>query len=81
MSIPWKEKEKQMLAAIVYPYILEGFDPEHFAPQKADKRNPHCDIPFGLGQRLCIGNQFTLMEAQIALAMIVQTFYLSIPLN
>lgn len=75
-------------SVVISPYVThrdsrfwenpEGFDPERFAPHKVDKKNPHCYIPFGLGQRHCIGNHFALMEAQIVLAMIVQAFHLEL---
>ena len=31
-------------------------------------------MPFGAGQRLCIGRDFALMEGQLALAMVVQRY-------
>jgi cytochrome P450 len=31
-------------------------------------------VPFGAGQRQCIGRDFSIMEAQIILAMIVQRY-------
>jgi cytochrome P450 len=75
-------------SVVISPYVMhrderfwenpDGFDPERFAPQAVEGRNPHCYIPFGLGQRLCIGNHFALMEAQIILVMIVQAFRLEL---
>jgi len=34
-------------------------------------------VPFGTGQRQCIGKDFSIMEAQIILAMIVQRYTLT----
>jgi cytochrome P450 len=75
-------------SVVISPYVThrdprfwdnpEGFDPERFAPQASEGRNPHCYIPFGLGQRLCIGNHFVMLEAPIILAMIVQAFRLDL---
>jgi cytochrome P450 len=75
-------------SVVVSPYVLhrdprfwenpELFDPERFAPEATEKRNPHCYIPFGLGQRLCIGNHFALMEWQIIIAMTLQAFQLDL---
>jgi cytochrome P450 len=75
-------------SVVVSPYVLhrdlrfwdnpEGFDPERFAPSASEGRDPHCYLPFGLGQRLCIGNHFAMMEAQIVLAMVTQAFYLDL---
>jgi cytochrome P450 len=57
------------------------FDPERFRPEPAAKRPRFAYFPFGGGPRLCIGNQFALMEAQIALAMIAQRYMLRLAPN
>ena len=54
-------------------------DPEKFMPERMAseaKKNfvSHQYIPFGGGPRLCIGNQFAMVEMQIALAMLFQRF-------
>lgn len=47
------------------------FDPSRFEPE-ARKSIPQCAyLPFGAGQRTCIGKQFALMEAQLILAHIL----------
>ena len=72
-------------AALVCPYLLhrdpanwsdpERFDPERFAPGgEKDQLHSYAYLPFGGGPRLCIGNQFALMEMQILLAMLVRDF-------
>lgn len=71
--------------ALVCPYLLhrdpaswidpEQFNPDRFAPGgEKDQLHPYAYLPFGGGPRLCIGNQFALMEMQILLAMLVRTF-------
>lgn len=55
----------------------EAFDPEHFAPEQERALPSHAYKPFGTGQRACIGRQFALQEAQLALAMILQRFTLT----
>lgn len=46
----------------------EQFDPDRFLlPQKK-----YSFIPFGTGERICIGSHFALMESQLLLSMIVQ---------
>lgn len=58
----------------------EQFDPERFAPQPASahaERHPFAWMPFGGGQRLCIGRDFALLEGTLALAMIVRCFQVS----
>lgn len=64
------------------PYVLhrhpdhwenpEGFDPERFRPERAEKRARYAYLPFGGGPRTCVGNHFAMMEGQILLAMIVR---------
>jgi cytochrome P450 len=50
------------------------FDPERFAPENAAKRHKFAFVPFGAGQRMCIGRDFAMMEGQLALAMVMQRF-------
>ncbi|MEL6133616.1 MAG: cytochrome P450 [Bacteroidota bacterium] len=50
------------------------FDPERFHRDRKSEIKPHTYIPFGSGPRLCVGNQFAVVEMQIALAMILQRF-------
>lgn len=52
----------------------EAFDPYRFAPDQVNKRHRFAFVPFGAGQRMCIGRDFALMEGQLALAMILQRF-------
>ena len=57
----------------------ERFDPERFAPEQVAQQHKSAWMPFGMGQRQCIGRDFSLMEAQIILAMIVQRYTLAAP--
>ena len=36
--------------------------------------HPHAFMPFGLGPKYCIGNNFALMEAKIVLSMMLRRF-------
>lgn len=52
----------------------EAFDPEHFAPEAERARPVNAFKPFGNGQRACIGRQFAMHEAALALGMMLQRF-------
>lgn len=52
----------------------EKFDPERFTSEASADRHRFAWIPFGAGNRLCIGRDFSLMEGQLALAMLVQRY-------
>ena len=56
----------------------ERFDPERFTPERARERPRFAYVPFSGGPRLCIGNEFALMEAQLAVAMTVQRYRLEL---
>ena len=50
----------------------EAFRPERFAPEQEKNLPRSAYIPFGVGPRICIGNHFALMEAQLLLATLAQ---------
>lgn len=70
----------------VSPYVMhrhpkfwenpDVFDPERFTPERSADRPPFAYFPFGGGPRLCIGNQFALIEAQLLLATVAQRYAL-----
>ncbi|SES67960.1 Cytochrome P450 [Nitrosospira multiformis] len=47
----------------------EQFDPERFL---VSQNRRYSFIPFGTGERICIGSHFALMESQLLLCMIIQ---------
>lgn len=71
---------------LVSPYVLhhdpdvwpdpERFDPERFLPEAVKNRHSYSFLPFGGGPRLCIGNQFALMEMQVLLIALLSRFTL-----
>ena len=54
----------------------EVFDPERFTPERSAGRPHFAYFPFGGGPRICIGNNFALMEMQLILATIAQRYKL-----
>lgn len=54
----------------------ERFEPERFTPGEVAKRPKYSYYPFGGGPRLCIGQQYALMEGQIVLSMIASRYRL-----
>jgi len=57
------------------------FKPERFRKEQAAERPPFAYFPFGGGPRLCIGNQFAMMEMQFLLAMLVTQFQFKLAQN
>jgi cytochrome P450 len=58
----------------------EQFNPDRFLPEHSADRPRYAYVPFGGGPRLCMGNQFALMETQIILAKVAQRYQLrSVP--
>lgn len=52
----------------------EHFDPSRFTPEAIEARDKWAYVPFSAGSRVCIGNTFSLYEATLLLAMMVQRF-------
>jgi cytochrome P450 len=52
----------------------DDFVPERFLGAAKESIVPWSYYPFGGGARMCIGNSFALMEAQVALATLAQRF-------
>ncbi|MEM1328282.1 MAG: cytochrome P450 [Bacteroidota bacterium] len=51
-----------------------SFQPERFAPERVKARPKLSYLPFGAGNRMCIGNHFAMMEMQLLLAKLVRHF-------
>jgi cytochrome P450 len=69
---------------LVCPYTLhrrpeywenpEVFNPDRFSEENSKNRPTYAYLPFGGGPRLCIGNNFALMEMQLVVALIARDF-------
>ena len=57
----------------------EDFDIDRWLPEAERARHPHAYKPFGSGERACIGRQFAITEAKLAMAVILQKFAISDP--
>jgi cytochrome P450 len=54
----------------------EVFDPERFTPERSAGRPRFAYFPFGGGPRMCIGADFAMIEAQLALAAVARRYRL-----
>jgi cytochrome P450 len=56
----------------------EMFNPARFSPERYANLPHFAHFPFGGGPRLCIGSNFAMMEAQLILATIAQSYRLKL---
>ena len=71
---------------IICPYVMhrhtahwsnpEEFDPDRFSEKRSEKRHKFAYLPFIVGPRHCIGENFALFEMQIHLAIAARRFHL-----
>lgn len=56
----------------------ERFDPQRFAPGRAEHIPPHAYFPFGAGPRVCIGNMFAMTEMTLIMATLLPRYRLAL---
>ncbi len=54
----------------------ERFDPERFLPERSGRRHRYAWFPFGGGPHVCVGRDFALLEAHLALSVLAPRFRL-----
>jgi cytochrome P450 len=73
---------------IVSPYAMHRrsdsfpdpltFEPSRFTPESAEARSVFAYLPFSAGPRQCIGKQFASLEMPLVLAMIIDSFTVTV---
>ncbi len=56
----------------------DRFDPDRWAREKEMARHSYAYHPFSAGQRICIGNNFSLLETHLLLAVLAQRYTLKL---
>ena len=69
---------------VLLPYVIhrhpdfwerpETFDPDRFLPERSGTRARYAWLPFGGGQRRCIGSGLALMQGHLVLAMVARRY-------
>jgi cytochrome P450 len=54
--------------------VPEAFRPERFEPSQVAGRPRNAYVPFGTGQRMCVGRHLAHMEMQLILAVVAQRY-------
>jgi cytochrome P450 len=62
----------------VYGPTVEEFRPERWQGEEAKSIHKFAYIPFSAGQRVCVGNNFSLLEQKIFLVRLLQRFSISL---
>ncbi|XP_067931668.1 cytochrome P450 3A16-like [Watersipora subatra] len=80
ITVPAHSMVSAMIYAIqhdpeIWPNPSE-FDPERFSPANKDSRHQYAWLPFGIGNRNCVGMRLAQLELKVAIVKIVSNFVL-----
>lgn len=80
LSVPAKTQFFLAMAAVHHDTQIWGEDANIFNPQRfADTRKHMASFfPFGLGPRICVGQNLAVVEAKIVLAVIIRKYSFTI---
>lgn len=80
LQVPSRTQIYMALTAVHHDVEIWGENANEFNPQRFAEPRKHLAsfFPFGLGPRICVGQNLALAEAKIALAMVVRDFFLEV---
>ncbi|KAG5542277.1 hypothetical protein RHGRI_021967 [Rhododendron griersonianum] len=80
LDVPANTQFYLATAAVHHDTELWGPDANEFNPMRFTEARKHfaAFFPFGLGTRICVGQNLVVVEAKVALAMIIRRYYLSV---
>ncbi len=81
---PLEEFNPEGLPVLMSPYYTHRhpdfwdqpleFNPDRWTPEQEAERHPYAYHPFSAGQRVCIGNNFSLLESHILLSLLAREY-------